>query len=222
MKKIIFYLFLIIFSFCTHKKQNKNYNIQINNHLEEIDSVNGYNYIYYFEETNDLYNKDRGVLYKLDSVVLHKKNKWYTLNLISKNIYSKNIEGNIYANQDFNFDGINDIMLYPHVENYSVYGYDYRATYFLYDKDNNKFEEEKQLDSIYNLEVCGKNKYLISKSRYGLVKYKWDKDSLKPIELIKEIDLENGQFSVKETNLIEKTNKEYISKNSVIANFQCE
>lgn len=128
----------------------------------------------------------------------------------------------IYVNMDFNFDGINDIMLYPHVENYSVYGHDYRANYFLYNRKNNRFEENVQLDTISNLDVCNKSKYLISKNRNGLVKYKWDKDSLKPIELLKETDLENGQFSIKETNLIEKTKKDYISKKSVVSDFPCE
>lgn len=162
---------------------------QTNEHLAEKDSINGNEYVYYFKkEKND---SSQTEYKKLDSLVILKNGKRYVLNLLNKNIVSGVLEGGVYSNFDFNFDGINDIMLYPHIKNPSMYNNNYVADFFIFNKENQKYENKVELDTIPNLDVCEKNKYLISNDGVSLRKYIWKGDSLKVIGIIKQTELEN-------------------------------
>jgi hypothetical protein len=125
-----------------------------NEHLVEKDSINGNEYVYYLKkEKNDSSQTEYN---KLDSLVILKNGKRYVLNLLNKNIISGVLEGGVYSNFDFNFDGVNDIMLYPHVKNLSVYNKNYVADFFIFNKENQKYENKAELDTIPNLDVCEK------------------------------------------------------------------
>ena len=162
-----------------HILNKKNEKLKINYKI-----INQDNYIFkvFYSTFDSLYSS-------IDSVSISFRNKTQTINLSEKKMCykTKQIDGfPVWTNIDVNFDGNNDIMLYPHVVNYSVYGNDEHSDYFIYNKKNNRFEENVQLDTIYNLNVCTKNKYLFS--WYGkdcLRKYLWKGDSLKLTEIIK-------------------------------------
>lgn len=192
MKKIVICLIILGFTSCNKKKMVLEQNPQIkqtNEHLAEKDSINGNEYVYYFKkEKND---SSQTEYKKLDSLVILKNGKRYVLNLLNKNIVSGVLEGGVYSNFDFNFDGINDIMLYPHIKNPSVYNNNYVADFFIFNKENQKYENKVELDTIPNLDVCEKNKYLISNDGVSLRKYIWKGDSLKVIGIIKQTELEN-------------------------------
>lgn len=167
---------------------------QKNEHLVEKDSINGNEYVYYFKKEK---NESSQTEYnKLDSLVILKNGKKYILNLLNKNIVSGIVEGGVYSNFDFNFDGVNDIMLYPHIKTPSIYNNNYVADFFIFNKENQKYENKTELDTISNLDVCKKNKYLTSNDGFSLRKYIWKENSLKLIETIKqtELETENHKF----------------------------
>ena len=113
-------------------------------------------------------------------------------------------------------------MLYPHLENYSVYGNDYRAFFYIYNKRNDKYENKTELDSIPNLDICKKNKYLFSIDGNYFRKYRWEGNLLKEFENIEEIKLDDGQYLIRKEDLLKKVKQEYLSKKSAIENFNCE
>lgn len=163
---------------------------QANEHITERDSINGNEYVYYFKKEK---NNSSKVEYKrLDSLIILNRGEKYVLNLIDKNISTGVIEGGVYSNLDYNFDGVNDIMLYPHITNPSVYNKNYVADFFIFNKETQKYENKAELDTIPNLDVCKKNKYLISNDGVFLRKYIWKENSLKLIETIKQTELETG------------------------------
>jgi len=163
---------------------------QANEHITERDSINGNEYVYYFKKEK---NNSSKVEYKrLDSLIILKEGEKYVLNLIDKNISTGVIEGGVYSNLDYNFDGVNDIMLYPHITNPSVYNKNYVADFFIFNKETQKYENKAELDTIPNLDVCKKNKYLISNDGVFLRKYIWKENFLKLIETIKQTELDNG------------------------------
>jgi hypothetical protein len=83
-------------------------------------------------------------------------------------------------------------MLYPHRDNYSVYNVEYFADYFLYNKKRDRFENNDQLDTIPNLDICKKGEYLFSNNGDELRKYKWNGDYLKMVDVLKINQLEKG------------------------------
>lgn len=193
MKKIVLCLIILGFTSCNKKKEVLEQNPQVkqtNEHITEKDSINGNEYVYYFKKEKT--DSSPTEYNKLDSLVILKNGKRYVLNLLNKNIVSGVLEGGVYSNFDFNFDGINDIMLYPHVKNPSVYNKNYVADFFIFNKENQKYENEAELDTISNLDVCKKNKYLISNDGVSLRKYIWKENSLTLIETIKQTELETG------------------------------
>lgn len=163
---------------------------QANEHITEGDTINGNEYVYYFKKEKN--NSSKAEYKRLDSLIILKKGEKYVLNLIDKNISTGVIEGGVYSNIDYNFDGVNDIMLYPHIKNPSVYSKNYIAYFFIFNKENQKYESKAELDTIPNLDVCKKNKYLISNDGVFLRKYIWKENSLKLIETIKQTELETG------------------------------
>lgn len=163
---------------------------QANEHITERDSINGNEFVYYFKKEK---NNPSKIEYKrLDSLIILKEGEKYVLNLTDKNISTGVIEGGVYSNLDYNFDGVNDIMLYPHITKPSVYNRNYVADFFIFNKETKKYENKAELDTIPNLDVCKKNKYLISNDGVFLRKYIWKENSLKLIEIIKQTELETG------------------------------
>ncbi|MDQ1160197.1 hypothetical protein QE422_000565 [Chryseobacterium sp. SORGH_AS 447] len=197
MKKLIFYLLIVGLMLSCNKKNELKENSndtkivnQANEHITERDSINGNEYVYYFKKEK---NNSSKVEYKrLDSLIILNRGEKYVLNLIDKNISTGVIEGGVYSNLDYNFDGVNDIMLYPHITNPSVYNKNYVADFFIFNKETQKYENKAELDTIPNLDVCKKNKYLISNDGVFLRKYIWKENSLKLIETIKQTELETG------------------------------
>ncbi|MCU7617069.1 hypothetical protein NZ698_07660 [Chryseobacterium sp. PBS4-4] len=162
---------------------------QTNEHITERDSVNGNEYVYYFKTEK---NNSSNVEYKrLDSLIILKKGKKYVLNLIDKNISTGVIEGGVYSNLDYNFDGVNDIMLYPHITSHSVYNKNYIADFFIFNKENQKYENIAELDTIANLDVCKEGRYLVSNDGVFLRKYIWKGKNLELVKTIKESQAEN-------------------------------
>lgn len=183
MKNIVIILIVLSLVSCNKKALSENVhqkNKQTNECISKKDTINGNEYIFYLKKENPADSKN--TYYDLDSLMIIKQNKRYVLNLLNKkySLPKYEITNGIYANEDYNFDGINDIVLYPHRDHYSVYGVQYFADYFLFNKKNNCFENNLQLDKMPNLEIGKKDKCLTSNdgSSY-LKKYQWSGDSLK-------------------------------------------
>lgn len=224
MKQIIILTFLSFFIGCAHKKTEiKNSIHQLNLYSKEKDSLNGFNYLYYYKKTNNPYKKEN-VLYKFDSLILYKNDEKYNINLTSKNILSETIEGNVYVNNDFNFDGYQDVMIFP----YRELPFNYRSYHFLFNPKNKEFEEQIELDSIYNEQICAKSKTIFSiydkptSAISYLKKYKWKNGNINNIEEIEEEKLPNGVYQIKLTNIEKNETKVFKSKKSIISNINCK
>jgi|GEM_PF-4151131 len=113
-------------------------------------------------------------------------------------------------------------MLYPHIKNPSVYNKNYVADFYIFNGKNKKYESKAELDTIPNLNVCKKSKYLISNDGVALRKYIWKGDSLIVVETIKQTELENGLYKIRINNIQENKHTEYTSRTSFLSNFHCE
>ncbi|WP_294288642.1 hypothetical protein [uncultured Chryseobacterium sp.] len=195
MKKIVICFIFLGLASCNKKDVVLRDNPRIkqpNEHIVKKDTINGNEYIFYFKKEKP--NDSKNVYCNLDSLVVLRNAKRYAINLINKNLSSPDYALTDFAitNYDFNFDGTNDIMLYPHVKERSVYNNNYVAYFYIFNKENQKYENKAELDTIPNLDVCKKNKYLISNDGVFLRKYIWKENSLKLIETIKQTELETG------------------------------
>ncbi|MCW3160525.1 XAC2610-related protein [Chryseobacterium oryctis] len=197
MKKIVLCLIILAFTSCNKKKMMLEQNPQVkesNEHLSKKDTISGNEYIFYFKKEKSVDSKN--TYCNLDSIIVLKNDKKYVLNLLNKKISIGDglVTDGVYDLNDYNFDGINDIMLYPHIKNPSVYNKNYVADFFIFNKETQKYENKAELDTISNLDVCKKNKYLISDDGVSLRKYIWKENSLKLIETIKQTELETGNL----------------------------
>ncbi|MBL7879895.1 MAG: hypothetical protein JNN23_08550, partial [Chryseobacterium gambrini] len=171
-KIVVCFIFLVAVS-CNKKTvalDSKDQVKQPNEHISKKDTINGNEYVFYFKKEKP--SDSKNVYCNLDSLVILKNEKKYVLNLTDKNLSPPEyaLTDFVYANNDYNFDGINDIMVDPHAENLSVYGNDYTAYYFLYNKKNDSFEESVQMNSMHNLDICAEGKYLFSNNGNSLTR----------------------------------------------------
>ncbi len=227
MKNIVILLMILSFVSCDKKGLSEKVNTkdqQTNQYISRKDTINGDEYVFYLKKQNPTSSKN--VYYKLDSIVIFKKNTRYVLNLLNKKklLPEYAITNGIYTNYDYNFDGVNDIMLYPHRENHSVYSVQYFADYFLFNKKNNCFEDNPQLDSMPNVEICKKGKFLTSNdgSSY-LKKYQWKRDSLKLVGNIQVTELVgHKRYKINIHDIEKDKKKEYFSKEKDFSYFKCK
>jgi len=225
MKKIVICLIILNIISCNKKKvviERTPKVIQTNEHISKKDSISGNEYIFYFVK-----EKSAAHFYcKLDSLVILKNGEKYSLNLLNKKKYIAEglLAEGVYDLEDFNFDGVNDIMLYPHRDNYSVNSVQYFADYFLFNKKTNRYEDNPQLDSMPNLEICKKGKYITSNDDASyLKKYRWEGNSLKLVGDIQITELvEYEKYKIKVHDIEENKKKEYTSKEKDLSYFTCK
>ncbi|WP_375181880.1 hypothetical protein [Chryseobacterium sp.] len=195
MKKIVVCLIILGMISCNKKKSISEPNPQVkqkNEYLRKKDSISGNEYIFYYNKEK---SKDTKRVYcNLDSIVVLKNEKKYVLNLMSKKISLGDglLGDGVYDLNDYNFDGINDIMLYPHIKDPSIYNKNYVADFFIFNQKKDKYENKAELDTIPNLDICKKGKYLFSNDGVFLRKYVWKGDSLKMIETVQS---KNNKFN---------------------------
>lgn len=218
MKKI-FTLILCSFLVSCKEKNNEiiSYEGQLNNFIIEKDTATDITYKIFYKSKKEN-------LYLLDSILILKKTERQKLNLISKKIFTDIITKNdIYTNFDFNFDGINDIMIYP----YGSPDFNYRGYHFIFNVKTKKYEGNNLLDSLYNIELNTNTKEICSyfqRQKIGyneFSKYKWVNDSLKNTLKYIEKDANNGfvlsvwknNISIVKDSLIKKS---FIENNSKI------
>jgi len=123
------------------------------------------------------YSEKDSVYSSIDSMqIFSKENKTQIIDLKHKQINLKTnlISGLILPiNNDFNFDGHNDIV----TRGYSLPDFNYRSFHFLYDDKTKQFVENNSLDSLYNIELDTNNKEICASynqnGNNGLFKYKW-------------------------------------------------
>ena len=160
------------------------------------------------------------------TMIINNHNLQQHLNLTSKKIhYKTNLIPYIqfYNNEDFNFDGYNDLYFLPS----SLPDFNYRSFHFLYNNKTKQFVESEILDSLYNIELVAETKEICT--RYNnknlgyseFSKYKWNKNTLINVEKVEEIE-SNGEIllSISRNNKI--MIKDSIITKSIIVDMQCQ
>lgn len=189
MKKILALILCSLLVSCKEKNKEIISNQgQLNDFIIEKDTATDVTYKIFYTQKKDN-------LYLLDSILILKKTEKQKLNLIPKKIFTDIISKNdIYTNFDFNFDGINDIMVYP----YGSPDFNYRGYHFIFNVKTKKYEENNQLDSLYNIELNTSKKEICSyyqRQKIGyneFSKYKWKNDSLENLLKYIEKEANNG------------------------------
>lgn len=237
MRKIFFLsMVLLLFFYSCKNKQTEKIAIKKNDDLK----------VFFIKKVNDgsiykiFFRKIDSKYCTIDSIFISKTNQ--TLDLSKKDFffYTQVIEAfSVDNHNDYNFDDCNDICIlnndFKNAKNSKT------NFYYLFDKNKQKYIESIELESIGVFDICLKNKCLHSKifhyenqftiyepfdySDYNyakLTKYKWVQDTLKTLEIVEEKKIKKGKYSINKKNLIDNTKKEYISKNSIIDNMNCE
>ena len=174
-----------------------------------------------FKNNNDkieiYYSKKDSVNLLLDSIMIkNDKNNYQIINLIAQNIIisKPSLENIVSFKKDFNFDGFQDIEIYRP----DLSGYNSLSNHYLFNKNNNKYEENLGLDSIYNIEIIINKKEVCSKwhtamSAFYITKFCWQKNKLNIVESYEQNNSVDGK-----TYLTIIKNNKIISKDSIIQN----